>query len=140
MSQHDPKDTAFIFIGGVSHTPAFFNALGTQFRDRGFDCWAFAYPTIGAQSKGKTLQDEYRAIQEIVEQYARRGKDSVLVGHSYGGWPASRAVKGWDLETRKSQGEQHGIKELVFVSGFCVPDNADMKVFSFLPPWLDVRV
>lgn len=140
MSRHDPADTAFIFVGGVSHTPAFFEALVNEFKSRGFESFAFAYPTIGPDSQGKGLKDEYRAVQEVVDKFAAQEKAVVLVGHSYGGWVASRAVKGWDQETRRAQGKSRGIKELVFVSGFCVPDDADMKMFSFLPPWIDVRV
>lgn len=140
MSLHDPANTAFVFVGGVSHTPSFFDALAKEFKSRGFESLAFAYPTIGPDSQGKGLQDEYRSIQEVVGHFVEREKDVVLVGHSYGGWTASRAVKGWDVKTRRTQGKKHGIKELVFISGFCVPEGADMKMFSFLPPWIDIRV
>jgi alpha-beta hydrolase superfamily lysophospholipase len=140
MAQHNSDNTVFLFVGGVSHTPIFFEALVKEMESRGYSSHAFDYPTIGANTEHVTQQDEYQAIQKVINIYAEQDKYVVLVGHSYGGWPASRAVKGWDKESRTKTAEKGGVKELVFISGFCVPDNADMKMYSFLPPWIDVRV
>ena len=55
----------------------------------------------------------------------------VLVLHSYGGWPGSRAIKTLDKETRNANGK---------ATAFLLPDNASMANYSYLPPWLTVKV
>lgn len=128
----------YILVGGVSHTPVFFEALIDALADQGFESHAVSYPTVGRHNTaGRTQQDEVKAIQDAVTDYIDGKKnDVVLVMHSYGGWPGSRAVKGLDKETRSAAGKKHGIIELVFLAAFLLPDNAPMAMYSYLPPWL----
>lgn len=140
MSPHPPSTTAFLFVGGVSHTPVFFDAVNEELNKRGYESEAIPYPTIGDHTENMTLEDEYQAIRDAVEKKADAGKDVVLVSHSYGGWPASRAANGYDIESRKKAGKKHGVIELVFFSAFLIPDNGDMKKWSWLPPWVALRV
>ena len=63
----------------------------------------------------------------------------ILVLHSYGAWPGSRAVKGFDTEARRNAGKKTSIVEVVFVAAFIIADNALKKQYSYLPPWLDVK-
>lgn len=135
-----PSSTAFVFAGGVSHPPVLFERIIKELNSRGYEAEAIAYPTIGADNKGKTLQDEYQHIRDTTNRIADSGKDVVLVGHSYGGWPASRAVKDADKEARKAAGKEHGVIEIAFFAAFLIPEDADMKFYSYLPPWIDVRV
>lgn len=133
----------YVFVGGVSHTPAFFSLLISELQKLEYEAVAVSYPTVGEPSdtEGTTQPDEVEAIQAAVANIVEgRKRDVVLVLHSYGGWPGSRAVKGWDRETRKSLGKESGIVEVVFLAAFLLPDNADMATYSHLPDWLTVEV
>ena len=134
---------AFVLVGGVSHTPAFFKPLIHVLNRHGYDATAVAYPTVGplAQTLGYGYQDEIAAIQKSVANYVEdKNQDVILTCHSYGGWPGSRAVRGWDKETREKEGKTNGIIEMVFLSAFLLPDNAPTAQYAVLPDWLTVQV
>ena len=132
---------AYVLVGGVSHTPVFFEALIQQLRSHGYESRAVSYPTVGENTVGTKQEDEVKAIQnEVADFVDNKHQDVILLLHSYGGWPGSRAVIGFDKETRKKQGKQNGIVEVVFLAAFLLPDNAPMAQYSYLPPWLTVKV
>ena len=138
MAQSKP---AYVFVGGVSHTPVFFQDLIEQMAAHGYASTAVAFPTCGDNTENTKQWDEVTAIQEAITSYLEgKNSDVVLVSHSYGGWPGSRAVKGLDKETRLKNGKSTGVIEVVFLAGFLLPDNAPMAQFSHLPPWLTVEV
>ena len=131
----------YVFVGGVSHTPAFFEDLMQQMTAHGYESTAVAFPTCGHDTENVKQWDEVVAIQNAVSRCLdSKSQDVVLVLHSYGGWPGSRAVKGLDKETRQQNGKTTGIVEVVFLAAFLLPDNAAMANYSYLPPWLTVKV
>lgn len=138
MAQSKP---VYIFVGGVSHTPVFFKDLIDEMAAYDYESTAVAFPTCGDNTENTKQWDEVTAIQESVSSYLDgKNQDVVLVLHSYGGWPGSRAVKGLDKETRRNNGKSTGIIEVVFLAAFLLPDNAPMAQYSHLPPWLTVEV
>ena len=138
MAQGKP---VYVFVGGVSHTPAFFEDVIRQMRTHGYESTAVAFPTCGDHTENRKQWEEVTAIKEVVLSYLDGRKlDVVLVLHSYGGWPGSRAVKGLDKETRQQTGQSTGIVEVVFLAAFLLPENAPMSQYSHLPPWLTIQV
>ncbi|KAI1304706.1 hypothetical protein F5Y03DRAFT_406718 [Xylaria venustula] len=127
----------YIFVGGVLHTPAFFEQQIKEMSALGFDSTAVAYPTCGDGTEDAKQWDEVTAIQEATTAHLDAGRTVVL--HSYGGWPGSRAVKGLDKEARKKAGKATGIIEVVFLAAFLLPENAPVANYSYLPPWLTVK-
>lgn len=130
----------YVLVGGVSHTPVFWDKVITKFNSKGYTAEAVAYPTCGENTESIKQWEEVLAIQKTVTKYLDKGHDVVLVAHSYGGWPGSRAVKGLDKEARQKAGHQTGIIEIVFVAAFLLPDDAPMAMYSYLPPWLTSKV
>jgi pimeloyl-ACP methyl ester carboxylesterase len=138
MAQSKP---IYVFVGGVSHTPAFFDDLIKQMAANGYESIAVAYPTCSENTENFKQWDEVKAIQDAVtSSLDGKHQDVVLVLHSYGGWPGSRAVKGLDKETRQKNSKSTGIIEVVFIAAFLLPDNAVVAQYSYLPPWLTVEV
>ena len=100
-----------------------------------------AYPTCGEHTEHIKQWDEVIAIKQTISHILdEKQRNVVLAMHSYGGWPGSRAVKGLDMEKRKKLGKTTGIVQLVFIAAFLLPDNAPMEIYSYLPPWLTVKV
>jgi hypothetical protein len=138
MAQPKP---VYVFVGGVSHTPAFFEELIKEMTTHGYESTAVAFPTCGDNTENAKQWDEVTAIQDVVSNFLDgKNQDVVLVLHSYGGWPGSRAVKGLDKEARQKNGKSTGIVEVVFLAAFLLPDNAPVAQYSYLPPWLTVEV
>lgn len=132
---------AFVFVGGVSHTPAFFENIISELAKSGHEAAAVRYPTLGYDAVNRGYQNEVKAIQDTVTDFVEnQGKDVILVCHSYGGWPGSRAVKNWDKASREANGRKHGIVELVFIAAFLLPDNTETKLYSTLPDWITNEV
>ena len=136
MAQSKP---IYVFVGGVSHTPDFFDDLIKQMATYGYKSTAVAFPTCGDGTENIKQWDEVTAIKKVVSTQLD-DQDVVLVLHSYGGWPGSRAIKGFDKEARRKDGRNTGIVEVVFLAAFLLPDNAPMTQYSYLPPWLTVEV
>lgn len=140
--EYGPKPS-YVFVGGVSHTPDFFEELRRELAVSGYTSSAVAYPTCSYFSpyvENTKQWDEVTAIrEEVCHHLDGMNKDVVLVLHDYGGWPGSRAVKGLDKEARVKQGKSTGIIEVVFVAAFIVPDHAATAEFSHLPYWLKVE-
>ncbi|KAI9667149.1 MAG: hypothetical protein M1831_001326 [Alyxoria varia] len=98
-------------------------------------------PTIGVGAGHYGLADEVATIQktitQIIDGVDGASQDVILVCHSYGGWPGSRAVQGLDKVSRQSQGKQHGIIRLFFMSAFLLPEGASGLVDALpeIPAW-----
>ena len=135
-----PSKPVYVFVGGVSHTPAFFEDMIKHMATLGYDSTAVAFPTCGENTANAKQWDEVVAVQRVISRFLDQDRDVVLVLHSYGGWPGSRAVKGLDKETRVRNGKFTGVVEVVFLAAFLLPDNAPMAQYSYLPPWLTVEV
>lgn len=138
MAERKP---AYVFVGGVSHTPLFFESLIKEMATLGYESTAVAFPTCGENTETVTQWEEVTAIQKAVKSYlGDQSRDVILVLHSYGGWPGSRAIKTLDKETRNDNGKSTSIIEVVFIAAFLLPDNAPVANYSYLPPWLTVEV
>lgn len=112
----------------------FFDPLIKELKGHGYEAHAVSYPTVGKNTVGTKQKDEVKAIQDAVAHFVDdQHQDVILVLHSYGGWPGSRAVKGFDKETREKQGKKNSIVEVVFIAAFLLPDNAKTAQYSYLP-------
>ena len=134
---------AFVFVPGVNHTPLFYQSTVDYLISRGYGASAVNYPTVGPpnQTVGTTYYDEIHAIQTIVAEYVEsQHRDVILVCHSYGGWPGSKAVLGWDKATRERNNQTNGIIELFFLGAFILPDNASPTSWDTYIYWLTSEV
>ena len=133
----------FVFVPGFSHTPLFFEPLISQLEKYDFNGTSVAYPTMGYNKPPGTVDDEIAAVQDVIaEVVEQQQKDVVLFCHSYGGWPGSRAVRGWDKPTREKDGKKGGVVEMIVMAAFLPEQNANASYYSMLPPWIEnpVRV
>ena len=137
-SSHNP---AFVFCPGVSHTPLFYQPLLSQLAEYGFDGTAVQYPTVGYNTTGTSFADEVTAIHDAVSHYVDgEARNVILFTHSYGGWPGSRAVKGWDIDSRRKEGKETGIIGLVTMASLLPPEDAPVAVYNFTPDWVTNEV
>ena len=65
-----------------------------------------------------------------------KGKNVVLVMHSYGGIAGTNAVSGLEAELRREEGKEGGVVHCLFVAAFLVPKGKSLLgMFPERPPY-----
>jgi pimeloyl-ACP methyl ester carboxylesterase len=102
--------------GGL-HQAVHYDAVKHQLEAAGFDpVLAATHPTIGPNSRGKTLLNDVEALQAQMAPYVDTGKEFIVLAHSYGGFPGFEATKGWSVAERAAAGKKGGVCAVVFVA------------------------
>lgn len=68
-----------------------------------------------------------------------QGKEIIIVGHSYGGIPATAATEGQGVAERAQRGERGGFKAMLFFAGFAIAKKGMDLLTSFggkYPDWV----
>ena len=63
-----------------------------------------------------TIYDDAAVIRQVAAKLADEGKDVVLVGHSYGGVPATEAIKGISKAEREKEGKKGGVVRVAYMT------------------------
>ena len=86
--------------------------------DAGLSIHVLNPPCYYAKKPGPppTMYDDASFIANFVEGLADKGEEVVIVSHSYGGTPASEAVKGLTVAERRKKGKEGGVVRLAFVT------------------------
>jgi hypothetical protein len=80
-------------------------------------------PSLGDRSPlpAATVDDDADYIRQIITEVSNEGHDVILMAHSYGGIPATLAVKGVTKKEREAQGLKGGVRRLLYTTAV-VPD------------------
>lgn len=90
--------------------------------EAGYEIKGIHPPTVGPSSRqgrdgpAPSMYDDAAVIAQEAEKLADRGKDVILLGHSYAGISMSQSTKGLGKEERKAQGKPGGIVRLAYMS------------------------
>lgn len=69
------------------------------------------------------FQPDVLAIRTAVLSLLNEGKEVVVVLHSYAGMPGGQALEGLGAKERKESGEKGGVKRIVYVMAYLVPEG-----------------
>ncbi|OCL08443.1 alpha/beta-hydrolase [Glonium stellatum] len=84
-----------VFVPGAWHHPAIFSSVEALLHEAGYaDTVGVRLPSCGADPPVSNREPDIIAIRSEIEGRITKGKDIVLVAHSYGGIPTSEAVEG----------------------------------------------
>lgn len=119
------SNTTIIFVPGAWHTPDCFSLVVELLEQQGYKTDLVYLPSVGPL-KLPDFSRDVEAIQEHVSKAVDAGQEVVVVSHSYGGTPASEALKGFGLESRRQEGKKGGVKHLFFITVFLVPVGESM--------------
>lgn len=125
-----------VLVPGAWCTPIVYDALRATLTSRDLPSTAIAHPSIGAEPPSKTLTDDVAHLRSELVSMINKGKDIILVLHSYGGVVGSGAVEGLGKAERAQQGKQGGVVMVVYMSAFAIPKGKsllDMLGGRFLP-------
>lgn len=115
-----------IVPGSFSTTPPYdvlikaFNASGYSARVVGL-----LSANDGTRLPPATMQDDAAEIRSAVQSILddpQHPRNVVVIGHSYGGLPATEAVKGFSRADRAGEGKNTGVVALVYIAAF-IPDE-----------------
>lgn len=126
---------SILLIPGSFGLPEFYNEVLDAVTAKGHDIRALHLPTVGASTGERgtgnpTMQDDAAFIAKETEELADRGKDVILVAHSYGGAPTTQSTKGLSKVERAQQGKNGGIVNIAYIT--CVTPGIGGTTVSVL--------
>ncbi|PWY95989.1 alpha/beta-hydrolase [Aspergillus sclerotioniger CBS 115572] len=126
-----------IFSHGAWISPQFFEAIRSRLENLGFPTECPAHPSIGAEPPSKILADDVASFRQALTTLADKGKDLVVVAHSYGGVVVSNAVNGLDKASRTRDSKPGGIIQIVYMGSFALDQGQSLlgALGGSYPPW-----
>ncbi|EMF13551.1 alpha/beta-hydrolase [Sphaerulina musiva SO2202] len=117
------SSTTILFVPGAWHIPSVFQPVVQQLEAAGYKTDLVSLPSIGPKEHLKNFNPDVDEIRKHIEASANAGQNVVVVAHSYGSIPASEAIKGLDLKSRKAAGQSGGVTHLFFLAAFIIPEG-----------------
>ncbi|EEU39014.1 uncharacterized protein NECHADRAFT_43023 [Fusarium vanettenii 77-13-4] len=111
----------FLVVTGAWHPPVCYDSLKNELNRLDYECTIPQMPSMGHETHGVTWEADKAKVLETAEPYFEEGRELVLVGHSYGGIPATVATEGQGVHERAERGLKGGFRCIVFLAAFAVP-------------------
>lgn len=134
---------AIIIVHGAWSLPSpSYEPLKQQLEGLGYECYLPHLRTSGAGDdvRGQTWEADVKVILDTAQPLFDRGREVVIVAHSYGGIPGGAATAGNGVAERAAQGKPGGFKQIIYVAAFAIP-AAGMDLLATFggqwPPWAD---
>ncbi|KAJ7631495.1 Alpha/Beta hydrolase protein [Mycena rosella] len=110
-----PKPTIIVIPGSFCPRNAY-DPIISDLKSHGYPVHGMELETVGKRDKAPGMYDDAAAVASLVSGLTDKGKDVVLVAHSYGGLVACEASKGLAKSAREKEGKKGGIVRIVFVT------------------------
>lgn len=81
-----------------------------------------------------SLEEDAAFFRGIIEKIADKGKDVIVVMHSYGGAVGTEAVKDVGKEERQKNGKVGGVVRLIYMTAVVLPVGMSLKSKNGDPP------
>ncbi|SPO00362.1 uncharacterized protein DNG_03207 [Cephalotrichum gorgonifer] len=105
------KPTILIVPGGFS-LPDLYSEVIAHVSREGYTIEALHLPSVGYKTNVPgTMQDDAAFIASEITKHSDKGNDVILIGHSYGGLPATESTKGLSKSHRQQQGNTGGLDD-----------------------------
>jgi dienelactone hydrolase len=120
-----------IIVHGAWHRPIHFQHLSEALTSHGYKVVTPALPSVDKAPEHITpdSQADIEAVRGAIlaELDGADGpNDVILVPHSYGGIPASGAVRGLDPQSRASAGKLTSVRAIAAITSFILPEGMDI--------------
>ncbi|KIW94800.1 uncharacterized protein Z519_04777 [Cladophialophora bantiana CBS 173.52] len=114
----------FVIVHGAWHRPAHFEPLMTALNRHGYRAVAPALPSVH-KAPTEIVPDHHEdvaAVRQAILDELDGGADVIVVPHSYGGIPASGAVRGLDRQSRAAAGgHTTAVVAIAAITSFIIP-------------------
>ncbi|RAO67619.1 uncharacterized protein BHQ10_003631 [Talaromyces amestolkiae] len=111
------ENPSFIFVPGAWHRAEVWQKVMSELSGQGYTCIAVTLPSTITPSAA--FADDVSVVQNTVREETQKGRDVVIVVHSYGGQVGNSAVKGLSRKPASvSSSSGHVIGLALIASGF----------------------
>ena len=119
-----------IWVPGLLHTPEHFQPIISALAKVSIPSVSFSLPNVGAGAPTAAPYDDLKQLRAMLEGLVDEGKEVLLICHSYGGVPASQAIRGLQRSERERNGQPGGIIRIVFMAAFALPEGESTWTFT----------
>lgn len=117
-----------VIVPGAWHSPEAFGQIISLLEKDGYKVVTFQLPSVDPDPEDIPLTHDIETVRSaLVKEIEGAGNDVLLVAHSYGGVPASRALDGLTKKEREAKGLNGGVIRLVLITAVLVPDNVSVQ-------------
>lgn len=136
------EQPVFVFAPGAWHGPDCFHLVQDRLQAKGYETHGVTYPSVGAEPPNKGLADDAAALRAEIVKHADKGRQVIVVVHSYGGLVGAEATPGLGFKQRKAKGKTGGVTLLVYLAAFVTPKGQSILSMLGGKPldWMDVQV
>jgi pimeloyl-ACP methyl ester carboxylesterase len=118
-----------VFVHGAWHSSEFYSRIIAILEPLGYKCVTVAMPSVGNSPPVSSLDEDIKAIREVVVRELDSGSDVIVNIHSWAGIPANSALDG--LSKTERQSGQPGVIKLTFIASFLLPEGLVSMLVSF---------
>ena len=134
----------FIFVPDAWHGPEAFAPTTTLLTAAGYTVHGVNLPSVGPVKHLQSFDPDVVEIRNAINSVLSKGKDVVMLYHSYGGVPGSEALGEYikDLESGKGKEGWGMVRRLVYCASFVLPEGGSlMAALQGKPlPWFILDV
>jgi len=129
-----------LLLTTLQHIPEHFAQVQNILEDEGYACVGVHLPSNAHEPyvNGRLVDfnDDVSTARQVITEVLDAGSDVVVVVHSYGTLVGTAALKDLSPDTRKAAGHTNGVKALVIIAGFVLPEGISMlqAMGGQLPP------
>ena len=105
----------FVLLHGTWHTPQCWDRLTTELEKAGYEFVAPALPCSGSVPPTPDWSADVDIIRGTVSALVEKGRDVVVVMHSFSGMTGGTALDGLDKESRMSKQLEGGVVRLNYI-------------------------
>lgn len=128
------SNVSFVIVPGSFTTPQLYDDLLAVFHKQGRDAQVVPLESAndGTRQPPATADDDAARIRDAVTtllDHPTHPKDVVLAAHSYGGVPASSALRGLSKADRVAAGKTTAVVGIVYIASFVLPLGQEYRAF-----------
>lgn len=130
-----------VFVPGAWHGPEHFDQVASKLQAVGYNYIPITLKSCHTGEPLKSLQPDVDEIRSAITKAVSSGQEVIVVGHSYGGIPASQAIRGLDIRSRSQSNLPGGVTHLFYLASFIIPEGATLNgAFGGTDlPWFNIN-
>lgn len=131
-----------VLVPGVWHKPLIYTDVASHLKKHDYPTVLLPLPSAGAIPPHQDFTEDVTAIRDCLTSLVNKGKDVVLVVHSYTGIPGSKACESLSKKERSAKGETGGVIRIVFTNAFAMSEGfqpTPRGQYSHFPAWMKIN-
>lgn len=154
-ASRNPQKPVILLLHGAFHRPIHYGRLIGALRNEGY---TVEYPKLATSGRndseqpleGQTHHDDVKVIHEAMEPHLEKGRNIIIVCHSFGGVSGTASVEGYSVAERENEDLPGGVVGVVYVAALAlrskhkgmsmleISKEWDQEIYSL--DWFDVEV